>query len=134
MAGSQRPTYVASAYVPEVVREEVDAYLAAYGPYASALKAWRSCMTDRQWSFASPTVAISSLQTGQLDAASLNQRQAAVAGADRNCDSEAHLRARRGEALTRFTAGLSGRVLAELDEISAGRQGADRVARHTPSA
>jgi hypothetical protein len=130
--GSVR-TYVASAYVPKVVRDEFDAFLATDGPYTSALKAWQSCMTDRRWSFDGPAAAISSLETAQLDAASLSRRQAAIAGADDDCDSRSHLRARRSEALTRFTAGLSGQVLAELDEINAGRERADQVARRTLS-
>lgn len=126
-------SYVASAYVPKVVRDEFDAFLASDGRYANALGVWQSCMTDRHWSFDGPAAAISSLQTAQLDAASLNQRQAAVAAADRDCDSRSHLRARRSAALTRFTAGLSGQVLAEFDEIYAGREQAGQVARRTLS-
>jgi hypothetical protein len=130
--GSVR-TYVASAYVPQAVRDEFGAFLTTDAPYTSALKAWRSCMMDRHWSFGSPAAAISSLENPQLNAASLRQRQAAISGADRDCDSQSHLRARRSEALTRFTAGLSGQVLAELGEISAGREWADQVARRTLS-
>jgi hypothetical protein len=125
--GSVR-AYVASAYVPQVIRNDFDAFLTKDGPYTAALGAWRSCMAQRHWSFDAPAAAISSLQTARLDAASLDRRQAAVAGADRDCDSRSHLRARRAAALTRFTAGLSGRDLAELDGIQAGRQRAGRAA------
>ncbi len=125
--GSVR-TYVASAYVPQVIRNDFDAFLTTDGPYTTALKVWRSCMAGRHRSFDAPAAAISSLETARLDAVSLGQRQAAIAGADRDCDSRSHLRARRGEALTRFTAGLPGQDLAELDEIQAGRQRAGHVA------
>lgn len=125
--------YVASAYVPQVVRDEFGAFLTTDAPYTRALKAWQSCMRDRHWSFGSPAAAISSLENPQLSVASLRQRQAAIAGADRGCDSQSHLRARRSETLTRFTAGLSRPVLAELGEIFAGRERAGLVARRTLS-
>ncbi|WP_203922888.1 hypothetical protein [Rugosimonospora africana] len=130
--GSVR-AYVASAYVPQVVRDEFNAFLATDGRYTTALKDWQSCMTDRQWSFDSPSAAISSLETAQLDAASLGRRQAAIAAADRDCDSRSHLRANRGNALTQFTADLSGQVLAQLDSIYAARGRAGQVARRALS-
>jgi hypothetical protein len=128
--GSVR-AYVTSAYLPQTVRDEFDAFLIADGAYTDALKAWQSCMAQRHWTFKAPAEAIASLETAQLDAASLNRRQAAIAGADRDCDLRSHLRSRRGQALARFTTGLSGQVLAELDEVSTGRDLAGRVARQT---
>jgi hypothetical protein len=130
--GSVR-AYVASSYLPQVVREQFEATLATDGPYLAALSAWRPCMAGGHWTFDSPATAISSLRTAQLDAAALTERQAAIAGADRDCDAVSHLRARRADALTRFTAGLSGPLLADLDQVYAGRQQAGTVAARTVS-
>lgn len=125
--GSVR-AYVASAYVPQVIRNGFEAYLGTDGPYTTALTTWRSCMAGRHWNFGAPAAAITSLRTAGLDAASLDRRQAAVAGADRDCDARSGLRARRAAALARFTSRLSGRDLAQLDGIAAARARAGRVA------
>jgi hypothetical protein len=90
-------------------------------------------MAGRNWTFDSPAAAISSLRSTQLDAAALNEREAAIAGADRDCDTATHLRARRADALTRFTAGLPAALLAELVQVYAGRQQAGTVATRTVS-
>lgn len=130
--GSVR-TYVASAYLPNAVRDQFGAFLATDGRYAGALTAWRSCMKDRHWNFTGPAAAISSLQAARLDAAALSRRQAAVAGADLYCDARSQLRARRGAALARFVPRLSGQLLAELDEIGTGREHAAQLARQALS-
>jgi hypothetical protein len=128
--GSVR-AYVTSAYLPQVVRDEFEAFLAKDGAYSGALGVWRACMTGRHWPFAAPAAAISSLEGAPADAASLSRRQTAIAGADHDCDSKSHLRADRSQALTRFSAGLSGQLLAELDQVSADRVLAGRVAHAT---
>lgn len=130
--GSVR-AYVASAYLPEAVRDEFDASLTVDGPYTTARNAWHSCMALGGWSFDAPAAAIASLETAQQDAASLNHRQAAIASADRDCDSQSHLRAERSQALTRFIAALPDRVLAELDEIHTSRERAEQAARRALS-
>lgn len=128
--GSVR-AYVTSAYLPPTVRDEFAAFLTTDPAYTVARQAWQSCMAQRHWTFQTPAEAIASLETAQLDAAALNRRQAAIAGADRDCDLRSHLRDRRRQALARFTAGLSAPVLAELGDVSAGRDLAGRVARQT---
>jgi hypothetical protein len=126
-------SYMASAYVPQVIRDEFDASLTHDKPYTTALKAWQACMADHHWTFDGPEAAISSLESAQLDAATLSRRQSAIAAADRDCDSRSGLRSRRGESLARFTAALPGKVLAELDGTYLARQLADQVARRTVS-
>jgi hypothetical protein len=125
--------YVISAYLPQVVRDEFEAFLTADRAYDAALKTWQSCMAQRHWTFPTPAAAIASLETAQLDAASLDRRQAAIAGADRDCDLRSHLRTLRAEALTRFTTRLPVQIVAELADIVTGREQADRVARQTVS-
>jgi hypothetical protein len=126
--GSVR-AYVASAYVPQVVSSRFDASLTTDGAYTSALHGWQSCMESKNWNFVNPEAAIASLQASQLRAAPLDQRQTAIAGADRACDALSHLRARRGQALAQFVQGLSSGLLTQLTTIYVGRMQAGRVAQ-----
>jgi hypothetical protein len=125
--GSVR-TYVVSAYLPQVVRDQFETSLASDRAYNDALAAWQSCMAQRHWIFKTPGAAIASLETAPLVPAALDRRQTAIAGADRDCDLRSHLRSRRGQALTRFSAGLPAPEVAELDQVSTGRELAGRVA------
>jgi hypothetical protein len=86
-------------------------------------------MTSKTWNFANPDAAIDSLQTAQLSAASLDQRQTAIAGADRACDAASHLRERRSLALAQFVHGLSPGLLNQLTDIYDSRLQTGQVAR-----
>lgn len=121
--------YVASSYVPQVVGSRFDAFLATDGPYTSALRDWRSCMKSKDWDFADPQAAISSLETSQLAVVPLGQRQTAIAGADRSCDGQSNLRASRAVALGQFVHGLAPELLNQLTDIYDSRVQAAQVAR-----
>ncbi len=125
--------YVVSAYVPQVVGNRFDGFLTADGSYTSALHDWQSCMKSKSWDFPNPDAAIDSLQTAQLSAASLDQRQTAIAGADRGCDAVSHLRERRSLALAQFVHGLSATLLNQLTDIYDSRVRAGQVARQALS-
>jgi hypothetical protein len=125
--------YVASAYVPQVIGAQFDVFLAADGAYTSALRDWQSCMKSKDWDFASPDAAVASLETAQLSAASLDQRQTAIADADRDCDPLSHLRARRSLALAQFVHGLPSGLLNQLTDIYDSRVQAGQVARQALS-
>jgi hypothetical protein len=125
--------YVASSYVPQVIRARFGAFLTTDGPYTSALRDWQSCMKAKNWDFANPDAAIDSLQTAQLSTASLDQRQTAIAGADRACDAVSHLRERRSLALTQFVHGLSSALLNQLTDVYDSRVQAGQVARRALS-
>jgi hypothetical protein len=130
--GSNR-AYVASSYVPQVIRSRFNAFLITDGPYISALGDWRSCMKSKNWDFVDPDAAIASLETSPLGAASLDQRQTAIAGADRACDGASQLRARRSLALGQFVHSLSPDLLNQLTYVYDSRLQAGQVARQAVS-
>jgi hypothetical protein len=126
--GSVR-AYVASGYLPQIVRPQFEAFLTADAVAAAALREWKQCMKSQHWDFASPTAAIAWLQTTPSSAAALDRQQTAIASADRSCDAQSHLRARRGDALARFVHGLPTDLLAQLTAVYDDRVRAGRVAQ-----
>lgn len=126
--GSVR-AYVASAYLPQVVRRQFEAFLTTDAILASALRDWHECMKSQHRDFASPDAAIGWLNATPLSAASLNQQQTAIANADRVCDARSQLRAHRADALARFVHALPADLLAQLTAVYDDRVRAGRVAQ-----
>ncbi|ACU75367.1 hypothetical protein Caci_6518 [Catenulispora acidiphila DSM 44928] len=123
--------YVASAYIPQVVRSQFGQYLTTYQPYVTALKGWQACMKAGGWDYANPQAAIAALQASVLhgtSATDLATHETAIADADTACDGRSHLRASTEQALTLFLGSLPTQTVDELRAVAASRVAAGRAA------
>lgn len=86
--------------IPEDLRILRDTALNTDPAYLPVLREWQQCMSTAGWTYHSPQAAIQAIQFQSTQGTSpqqLDSKQAAVAGADRACDTGTGLRARSAQ-------------------------------------
>jgi hypothetical protein len=127
------PAFVLDSYLPQFADMRFDSYLASYPPYTTALRGWRQCMATAGLRFASPTVALESVEAlaarGATTARMLAADQWAVAGADAACGARSGLRRHRHDGLLAWLHTLPSATLTQLRSVYLTRQRAVTAAQ-----